>query len=250
MARTSSNPAFNEKAIQAMSQMHTSSTEAPATIQGAVNKTMFLLLLVVAVSAISWVYAVQLLESGLLIPVVIGSAVIQIVMTFMIVKNPLRAKSFSIAYALIEGVTLGAISYLFERLYPNIVFQAILGTSGVILGMLLIYKLRIIRVTENFKIMVTAATAGICFIYIINLIMRMFGTSMPFIHEGGTWGIVFSLFVIGVAAFNLAIDFDFIEKCEEQKAPSHMEWYGAFGLMLTIIWLYVEMLRLLAKSRD
>lgn len=250
MSRTTSNPAFNEKALQSLTHMHASSVEAPATVQGTVNKTMFLLLLMVAVSAVSWIYAVPLLESGLLFPIVIGSAIVQIIMTIMIVKNPLRAKTLSIAYALIEGVTLGAISFLFERLYPNIVFQAVIGTSGVILGMLVIYKLRIIKVTENFKIMVGAATMGIFFVYLVSFIMQMFGTSMPFIHEGGTWGIVFSLFVIGIAAFNLAIDFDFIEKCEDQKAPGHMEWYGAFGLMLTIIWLYIEMLRLMAKSRD
>jgi uncharacterized YccA/Bax inhibitor family protein len=244
---SSSNPAFSEKAIQSIGRMSASAQDAPATIQGTVNKTMLLLFLIVAVSTGAWIYADVL--SPILLPLVIVSAVVQIGMTFYMVKNPASAKKLSIIYALIEGVVLGAISFMFERIYPGIVIQAILGTMGVILGMLLIYKLRIIKVTENFKIMVGAATAGVAFIYVINIVMRMFGTSIPFVHEGSTMGIVFSLFVIGVAAFNLAVDFDFIEKCEEQKAPGYMEWYGAFGLMLTIVWLYIEMLRLISKTR-
>lgn len=250
---SSSNPAFNDKAIKGLETMshHSGATmsDTPATIQGTVNKTMFLLLMMVGVSAVSWIYAEDLMASGLLFPLCIATFIGQLVMTFMMVRNPARSKSLAIIYALTEGVVLGAISYLFESLYPNIVFQAILGTAGVILGMLVIYKLRIIKVTENFKIMVGAATMGVAFVYIINMIMSMFGTRMPYIHENTPVGIGFSLLVIGIASFNLAVDFDFIEKCEEQKAPSYMEWYGAFGLMLTIVWIYIEILRLLAKSR-
>lgn len=250
---SSSNPAFNDKAIKGLEsishQSGIAAQGAPATIQGTVNKTMLLLLMMVGVSAASWNFAEALMASGVLIPMFIATFIGQLVMTFMMVRNPARSKSLAIIYALTEGVVLGAISYMFERLYPNIVFHAILGTSGVILGMLFIYKLRIIKVTENFKIMVGAATMGVAFLYIVNMIMSMFGVNMPYIHENTPFGIGFSLLVIGIASFNLAVDFDFIEKCEEQKAPSYMEWYGAFGLMLTIVWIYIEILRLLAKSR-
>lgn len=249
----SSNPAFSDKALEGLKNLSgyegTSVADTPATIQGTVNKTMFLLGLLVATSAVSWTFAPEILASGMFFPIMIGTAVLQIVMTIMICRNPTRAKTFGIVYALTEGVVLGALSYTFERLYPNIVFQAVIGTCGVILGMLLIYKLRIIKVTENFKIIVGAATTGVFFVYLISLVMNLFGVRVPYIHEGGMVGIGFSLLVIGIAAMNLAVDFDFIETCEEQKAPSYMEWYGAFGLLLTIIWLYIEILRLLSKSR-
>lgn len=243
---STSNPAFNDKLFNDLQRTQGPIT-MPATIQGTVNKTFFLLMIITAVSMGTWMYAEQLI--GMLMPIAIVTGIIQIGMTFYIVRNPASSKNLAIVYAIIEGLVLGPLSYLFEQSYEGIVFQAIIGTIGVILGMLLIYKLQIIKVTENFKIMVASATMGIFFIYLVSIIMGMFGTQIPLIHEGGTWGIVFSLFVIGVAAFNLAVDFDFIEKCEEQRAPSYMEWYGAFGLMLTIIWLYIEMLRLLSKSR-
>lgn len=244
---SSSNPAFSESAIRNLKSSPVAINDRPATIQGTVNKTMFLLFVVVAVSTASWIFAPALLN--IFLPLVVISAVVQLILTIIIVRNPLLAKNLSIVYAVIEGAVLGAFSNLMEMVFPGIVIQAILGTMGVVLGMLLIYKLRIIKVTENFRIMVFAATMGVAFIYVVELIMRAFGSSIPFVHEGSTTGIIFSLVVIAIAAFNLAIDFDFIEKCEEQGAPSHMEWYGAFGLMLTIIWLYIEILRLLSKSR-
>ena len=140
--------------------------EITATIQGAVNKTMFLIVLLVASSAVSWVYATEFMQMGLLIPLIIGTAVLQIIMTFMIIRNPMRAKKLSISYALLEGITLGIISFLTNTRYPGIVFQAVVGTAGVIFSMLMIYKFRIIRVTENFKIMVATATMGIFFVYL------------------------------------------------------------------------------------
>jgi uncharacterized YccA/Bax inhibitor family protein len=259
MSRSTSNPAFGDRVwerVQQSAQGQASTmggmkvAQNHATINGTVNKTFLLVLCVVAVSAVSWSYAGMMMQSGLLWLIVIGVAIVQIIMTVMLVKNPAKAPSLSVAYALIEGVVLGAISAIFEMRYPGVVMQATLGTAGVVLGMLIIYRARIIKVTENFKIMVGAATIGIAFVYLVSIIMSFFGTTIPFIHEGSTFGIVFSLFVIGVAAFNLAIDFDFIEKCEEQKAPSYMEWYGAFGLLVTIIWIYIEMLRLIGKTRS
>jgi uncharacterized YccA/Bax inhibitor family protein len=255
-SRASSNPAFGDKVWERVSQSRHAdgsgsqsfaATEGTATIQGTTNKTAFLLFCLLLTSAASWIYAPQLLGSGILFPVVIVTAIVQLVMTFMIVRNPTRAKNFGIAYALIEGVVLGAISYIFEMRYPGIAIQAMVGTAGVVVGMLVLYKTKLIEVTENFKLIVAAATMGIALLYIVSLVMSAFGSPIGFLHEGSPMGIAFSVFVIGIAAFNLAIDFDFVEKCEAQKAPKYMEWYGAFGLLITIIWIYIEILRLLSK---
>lgn len=245
---TSSNPAFSEKVWARTG----ASTEIGnhATIDGAVNKTLILLVFVVLSSYASWVLAAQSQDFSWYFPTLIGVIIAQLVLTVMIIRKPELSKNYSIIYALLEGVVLGALSLLFERLYPGIVVHAVLGTTGVIAGMMILYKTRIIKVTENFKLMVFSATAGIAFLYLASFIARLFGTDIPFIHEGSTIGIIFSVFVIGAAAFNLAIDFDFIEKCEENRAPQYMEWYGVFGLLVTIIWIYIEMLRLLAKTRS
>jgi uncharacterized YccA/Bax inhibitor family protein len=251
MQKSSDNPAFGDKVWERVRNTSpgpmVGGISKTATIEGTTNKTFFLLLLVLASSAAAWIFAPQL--GPVMMPIFVVVTIATLVMTIMLIRNPAKAKTFAIAYALTEGILLGSISYLFESLYPNIVIHATIGTAGVVCGMLIIYRARLIRVTENFKIMVAAATCGIAFLYLISFVMGFFGHSIPFIHEGSTMGMVFSLFVIGVAAFNLAIDFDFIEKCEHEKAPAYMEWYGAFGLLVTIIWIYVEMLRLLSKSR-
>ena len=136
---------------------------------------------------------------------------------------------------------------MFEQLYPGIVSQAIFITFGILGSLLLAYKSGFIKPTENFKLGVTAATGGIAFIYLISWIMSFWGGSIPLIHSSSTFGIVFSIGVIIIAALNLVLDFDFIEQGVEMGAPKYMEWYGAFGLMVTLIWLYLEILRLLAK---
>jgi len=145
---------------------------------------------------------------------------------------------------------LGGISVYFEKTYPGIVKQAISLTFGTLFSLLLAYKSRLIRATENFKLGVVAATGGIAVLYLISMVMGFFGARMPFIHESGPFGIGFSVFVVVIAALNLVLDFDFIENGAEAGAPKYMEWYGAFGLMVTLIWLYLEILRLLAKLRS
>jgi uncharacterized YccA/Bax inhibitor family protein len=150
----------------------------------------------------------------------------------------------------LEGLFLGVISALFEAMYPGIVFQAVLLTFGTLASLLLAYKSGLIRATENFKLGVTAATGAIVMIYVVGWIMSFFGSGIPYIHESGTIGILFSLFVVVIAALNLVLDFDFIENGVEQGAPKYMEWFAAFGLLVTLIWLYLEILRLLAKLRS
>ncbi|RLJ01158.1 MAG: hypothetical protein DRP06_00125 [Candidatus Aenigmatarchaeota archaeon] len=220
------------------------SSKRAMTINGTVNKTYFLLLLTVASSAWSWSYPE--LYSILLIVGLIGGLITAIITIF---KKPLAGYTAPV-YALFEGLFLGVISAMMEQAYPGIVIQAVLLTFGTLFCLLTAYKSRLIKVTENFRLGVVAATGAIFLIYALTFVMGLFGMSMPYIHESGLIGIGFSLVVIVIASLNLVLDFDFIEKGAEAKAPKYMEWYGAFGLMVTLIWLYLEILRLLAKLRD
>jgi uncharacterized YccA/Bax inhibitor family protein len=153
-------------------------------------------------------------------------------------------------YAILQGLFLGGISAIFENQYPGIVIQATGLTFGTLASLLVLYKTGVIKPTENFRLMVVSATMGIALLYVVSFIMSMFGSGIGFIHDNGIFGIGFSLFVVGIAALNLVLDFDFIEQGSENNAPKYMEWFGAFALMVTLIWLYLEMLRLLAKLRS
>jgi len=153
-------------------------------------------------------------------------------------------------YAVCEGLALGGISAMFEAQYPGIVIQAVALTFGTLFGLLMAYRSGLIKATENFKLGVVAATGSIFLIYLVGFVLGFFGIAIPYIHQSGTIGILFSLFVVVVAALNLVLDFDFIESGVASGAPKYMEWYAAFGLMVTLIWLYLEILRLLAKLRS
>ena len=140
---------------------------------------------------------------------------------------------------------------MFEYMYPGIIPQAVTITFGTLFTLLVVYRLRLIRATENFKLGVTAATGGICLVYLISFVMSLFGGGgLSMIHSTSLFGIGFSLFVVVIAALNLVMDFDFIESGVERGAPKYMEWYAGFGLLVTLIWLYIEIVRLLAKLRD
>ena len=151
------------------------------------------------------------------------------------------------AYALMQGLALGGISKYFESMYPGIVNQAVMLTFGTLGALLLAYRSGLIKATENFKLGIVAATGGIAFVYMISWILSWFSISVPVIHSNSNMGILFSIGVVIIAALNLVLDFDFIEEGSEKGAPKYMEWYGAFGLLVTLIWLYLEILRLLAK---
>ena len=153
-------------------------------------------------------------------------------------------------YALCEGLFIGGISAIFEVRYPGIVIQAIALTFGTLFCLLTAYKSGMIKVTENFKLGIVAATGAICLIYFVSFIMGFFGASIPMIHSSGPVGIGFSLVVVTIAALNLVLDFDFIEQGSTMGLPKYMEWYAAFGLVVTLVWLYIEILRLLAKLRS
>jgi len=154
------------------------------------------------------------------------------------------------AYAVLEGLALGGISLGFEARYPGLVSQAVFLTFGTLGALLMAYRSGLVKATENFKLGIFAATGGIALVYLVSMVLGIFGKSIPMIHSSGTVGIVFSLVVVGVAALNLVLDFDFIEQGAAQGAPKYMEWYGAFGLLVTLVWLYLELLRLLSKLQD
>jgi uncharacterized YccA/Bax inhibitor family protein len=165
------------------------------------------------------------------------------------VFKPAWARITAPIYALIEGVVLGAISHLYEIRWDGIVLQAVGLTIGVFAVMLFIFSTRIIRVTNRLRTGIIAATGAVFLVYLVNIIMNLFGADLPFIHDGGAFSILFSLAVVGIAAFNLLLDFDMVEQGVARQWPKHMEWYGAFGLLVTLVWLYLEMLRLLGNLR-
>ncbi len=229
------------------------------TIQGTVNKSMILMFLLL-ISA-SWVWtqffqsvpaswesaaAVSQVQSRMMGIATLGAIVgfvIAIITAFKVDWSPVTSP----IYALCEGAFLGGVSAAMELQYPGIVIQAVALTFGTLFSLLLAYKSGLIKVTENFKLGVFAATGGIALIYVVTIILGLFGVRVPFIHESGPIGIGFSVFVVIIAALNLVMDFDFIENGEEMGAPKFMEWYGAFALLVTLVWLYLEILRLLAK---
>jgi len=214
------------------------------TIQGTVNKTFLLLILVIGSAIFTWVQYFNGVNVSLyMITGAIGGFIVALVTVFAKRLAPVTAP----IYAVLEGLFIGGISAFYETQVEGITFQAVSLTFMVLLGLLLAYKSRLIKVTHNFRLGVFAATVGIFFTYLLNLILSFFGLSIPFLHDAGPIGILVSLFIVVIAALNLVLDFDFIEKGASMNVPKYMEWYGAFGLMVTLIWLYLEILRLLSK---
>jgi uncharacterized YccA/Bax inhibitor family protein len=248
----SGNPALNDKTFLDIDSGRVVDTGQSMTLNGTVNKTAILLMLVVFTAAYAWrLVGVGAAPSPLLFPVAIGGLVGGLVFALATMFRPTWSPVSAPLYALCEGLFLGAVSALFEARYPGIVMQAVMLTFGTLAALLMAYRSGLIKATENFKLGVTAATGAIFLLYLVNMGMRLFGfDGMPFIHESGAMGIAFSLFVVTIAALNLVMDFDFIESGVEQGAPKYMEWYGAFGLVVTLVWLYLEFLRLLSKLRD
>jgi uncharacterized YccA/Bax inhibitor family protein len=214
------------------------------TIQGTVNKTFLLLFLTMGTAVYTWLHPA--LVSPFLLPLVFGGLVVALVTVFKqrwaMVTGPL--------YAVIEGALLGVISLAFERSYPGIVMQSVGLTFGTLFCLLLAYTTRLIQATENFKLGVVAATGAVFIVYLVDIVLSLFHRNVAFIHSNGTFGLIFSAVVVTIAALNLVLDFDFIKQGARGGAPKYMEWYGAFGLIVTLIWLYLEILRMLAKSRS
>jgi|TARA_A200000113_G_scaffold225312_1_gene245762 uncharacterized YccA/Bax inhibitor family protein len=231
----SGNPAFSQGF-----GINQSVTGEVMTLDGTVNKTGILLGLCVGGAYFGWN------APGLVLPAVLIGFVIALFTIFRPKNSPYTAP----AYAAIEGVALGGITMIFEAQYPGIGIQAIGLTFGILASLLFCYKSGIIKPTENLRLMIVAGTMGIFILYAVSFIMSFFGNSIGFIHSNGLFGIGFSLFVVAIASLNLVLDFDFIEEGAEKGMPKYLEWYGAFSLMVTLVWLYLEILRLLAKLRS
>ena len=236
------NPALNNQVF--IDAVH---DDTKMTLEGTVGKTFFLLCLVVGAALVPWVSfeSAPGLAMGLAMPCAIAGFVVAMVTVFKKTWAPYTAP----VYALLEGVFLGGISAYFESLYPGIVIQAVGLTFGTLAGLLMAYTSGMIQATENFKLGIIAATGGIMLLYMSSFVLGIFGVAIPYIHESGLIGIGFSLFVVVIAALNLVLDFDFIENGCDAGAPKYMEWYASFGLLVTLVWLYLEILRLLVKLR-
>lgn len=218
------------------------------TVKGTVNRLAMLLAMTLITAMWSWQTFKVAPQMGMVIA--IGGSLIGLVLCLVLNFKQQLAAYLAPAYALAEGLVLGAISASYEQRFGGIVFQAVLLTFGVMFAMLVAYGTGFIRATPALMKFVFASTLGIAFYYLIAMIMGAFGLTPPLIHSSGPFGIGFSLFVIGVAAFSLIIDFAQIENAAQQGMPKYMEWYGAFALLVTLIWLYMEALRLLSKLRE
>lgn len=219
------------------------------TIDGTVNKSFITLAILLGAAFVTWS---MFFNGQNVTPFMIGGAIGGLVVALIVSFKATSAPYLVPVYAALEGMFLGGLSATYESLYNGITLQASLLTMCVFVALLLAYKARIIKATENFKLGVFAATAGIMLLYLASFVLGFFGITVPYLHDSSWIGIGISLVIVVVAALNLVLDFDFIESGAQQGAPKYMEWYGAFGLMVTLVWLYIEMLRLLAKiaSRD
>ena len=219
----------------------------PMTINGTIQITAFLGLILVVAAAFVWSrytlgytdIAVMLTGAG-----VIVGFILAFIITFT------RNKYLVPVYAACEGMALGGISATFEASYPGIVTQAVAGTFAALFSMLLLYKYGVIKCTDKFRSVIFITTASIAVVYLVDLIGSFFGLHVPLINSSSALGIGVSILICAIAALNLIIDFDFIERGAKMMLPKDMEWYGAFGLMVTIVWLYLEILRLLAKANS
>ena len=240
------NPALNSKSFGGFVGTARTSGEA-ITIGGTVNKTGILLLLVIGAAVWPWRMFFRTGDPSVVVPWMIGGAIAGLVLSLVTIFKKEWSPVTAPIYALAEGLFLGGISALFEARYPGIVFQAVALTFGTLMALLFAYKSGVIKATENFKLGVVAATGAIALVYLASFVLGLFGIQMGFLHSSGWLGIGISLVIVVVAALNLVLDFDFIEQGAQWGAPRYMEWYGGFGLLVTLVWLYLEMLRLLAK---
>lgn len=236
----SSNPALNSIVFQT----RISENDDIMTVSGTINKSLFLISLVFCTAVLSWDFIINSEDGKIYVGVAFTIAVILAVTTyFKINLAPFTAPPF----ALFEGVFLGGVSGLLNEKYTDIAIHSILLTFGTFICLLLAYKSQLFHVSDNFKLGVVAGTGAICLIYIAALVLSNFSIQVPLIHANGLVGLIISLFIVGFAALNLVLDFDFIEQGENRGAPKSMEWYASFGLLVSLIWLYVQNINLLLK---
>jgi len=244
-----SNPTFRSSIYSNVG--HVAYGEA-MTVNGTIHRTGILLLCLLGTAFWTWSQYFRAAEhdaSTVAAEVMIGvfgGLIFALITSFKMQWAPVTAP----IYALFEGLFLGGISATLEAAYPGIAIQSVALTFGTCFALLLAYRSGLVRATQKFTLGVVAATGGICLVYFLSMILGLFHVQVPGIFGSGPVGILFSLFVVVIAALNLVLDFNFIEQGAMQGAPKYMEWYGAFGLVVTLVWLYLEILRLLAKLRD
>lgn len=241
------NPALSDQVFRNFAGQATQ--DETMTLQGTVNKTLILLGIALVTASYTWgQYFGGNPNLSMMVAVggAIGGFITGLICGFKPASSPITAP----LYAVFEGLFLGGFSGLMEMKFPGIVIQAVALTFGTLLILLLAYKTRLIKVTENLRLGIVAATGAIALFYLVSFGLSFFGIRIPYIHESGLIGIGFSAFVVILAAMNLVLDFDFIENGSNQGAPKFMEWYAGFGLLVTLIWLYIEILRLLSKLRS
>lgn len=216
------------------------------TMSSVLKQTGFLFLLLLAAAVYGWTTA-SAETLGPIFWIALGVTLVVLITTMI---KPQWVKVTGPIYAIAEGVLVGAISKIYSDLWDGIVLQAVLATFAVVLAMLFLYANRIIKVTQRLRSTVMLATAGVFLFYLVSIGLSLFGVNIPFVWDGGPISILLSVVIIGIAAFNLLLDFDTIERGIKNHAPGWMSWFAAFGLMVTIVWLYLEILRLLALTRD
>lgn len=247
-----SNPTLGENIIK---NFAFAGTDRTMTVQGTINKIALLLALVIGGAAFTWSKVMSGIETGVVSVNgwMMGGSIVAFVLAMVISFKKEWAPFLSPVYAVCEGLFVGSISAYFEAMYPGLVMRAVLLTFSVLFALLFLYKMRIVTATQRFRSIIMAATVGIALAYLISFIISLFGVNMSFMFRGGSFGIIVSIAVVAIAALNLVLDFDFIEQGSQSGLPAFFEWYGAFGLMVTLIWLYIEILRLLAviaSNRD
>jgi uncharacterized YccA/Bax inhibitor family protein len=235
-----SNPALNDNAFS----LRAAAGEGVMTIQGTVNKSFILIGLIIFSASISWS---QASTGGPVLWIMIGGAIAGLILALITAFKQTWSPYTAPLYAFCEGLFLGGLSAMFEAMYNGIVLQAVMLTAGTFIALLMAYRSGLIKATENFKLGVVAATGAIGLFYLVSMGLSFFNIPMPLLHDNGWLGIGLSLVIVVVAALNLVLDFDFIEKGAENQAPKYMEWCAAFGLVVTLVWLYIEILRLLVK---
>ena len=246
----STNPFLSNKSFTAVSrkeEMHNASVidyNQEMTLSGTINKTLILFLLLTAAAMVTWWMTFNGMNP--MVPT-IGGAIIGLILVFVAAFKPQYSGYLAPGYAFFEGLFIGGISAIFEVKYPGIVVQAVSATLVTFLVCLGLFKYKIVKVTEQFRSVVVAATLAIVTFYLISWLLSMFTSFMPVHHGNSMMSIGISVFVIIVAALNLFLDFDSIEQGVQRKMPKYMEWFGAMGLMITLVWLYIEFLRLLSK---
>ena len=243
-AMRSSNPVMTGRVFEKAGA--TAAGSSVMTINGTINKIGLMLLLVIAAAAYTWKMVVGA-DPGRAGTMAMVGGIGGFILALVTIFRPKSAAVTAPIYAILEGLFLGAISAVINNAYPGIAFQAVLLTIGTLFTMLFLYRSGYIRATPRFRRGVMMATGAVLFAYLISWILGLLGMSVGFMHSSGPLGILISLVIIVIAALNLIMDFDFIEKGSQMAAPKYMEWYGAFGLMVTLIWLYIEFLRLLSR---